>query len=172
MRTKDEIIEWLNTQSWRDAFYKNHCVLGGVDGDTLKFDERLILRAFYWSNSPEGALFWDAIDKAYKSWYYTKVMSWSEFCQKKNIIPCNALDIIPNKAKEELEAFAKLKLLRKYWVNGNKYCPCKIIIQDGNIVLSSNPTHNMSGLSFPDIVMAGEFVSTFKELILKAAPLL
>lgn len=66
MRTKEQILAWLDNQPWKDEFYENY-VKQGVD-DT-RYDEDFILMSFLWSATKQGPKYWDKIDTEYRKWY-------------------------------------------------------------------------------------------------------
>ena len=69
MRTKKEILDYIDSQSWRDKFYKN---IFESEHGTKSFDISLIDLAFYWRNTEEGANFWKEIAEKYRKWYEEK----------------------------------------------------------------------------------------------------
>lgn len=66
MRTKEQILAWLDNQPWKGDFYEN-CVKQGVE-DT-RYDEDFILMSFLWSATKQGSKYWDKIDAEYRKWY-------------------------------------------------------------------------------------------------------
>lgn len=55
---KKEILDYIDSQPWKDKFYKNAFE---SEGDTKSFDDLLIDNAFYRGETKEGAGFWKEI---------------------------------------------------------------------------------------------------------------
>lgn len=166
MRTKKEILDYIDSQPWRDKFYKN---IFESEHGTKSFDNSLIDLAFYWRNTEEGANFWKEIAEKYRKWYNAKehaVTSWEEYCEKSPMTESNyyysSLGVLTNlcsaslgssrdpktgvkiMSKEYCEAFhayMKLVQLKSYWdkdYNYNEYADrYKLVFLGKNITTSS-----------------------------------
>lgn len=77
MKTKEQIIEWLKSQEWYDAFASNLRNFNNCDVkehiDNLGEGERpyLISSAFDWTTTKENAGYWINVDKSFSEWYYS-----------------------------------------------------------------------------------------------------
>lgn len=190
MKTKEQILEWLDKQPWKNEFYENHFKygIGKID-----YNAGFIASAFNWSDT--GLIKnWLAREAEYKEWYNSndKPMSWEEYCKQNPIkaedyfISSDCALLQPDSkegrnfetdanvmSKELCEAFVaymKLIQLRNAWVEEDKAC-YRIIVADNTILFTLAIT-SPSGLSFPTRVMTKEFLNTFKDLLETAKPLL
>lgn len=73
MKTKEQILEWLQSQPWYELFEKNHVADFGNESIECyvnrlnAFQDRIIICAFGWDLRP-GFDFWRGIDKEYRIW--------------------------------------------------------------------------------------------------------
>lgn len=190
MKTKEQILKWLDEQPWANEFYKAAFFDRGFP---IIYDEYFICGAFDWSATKSGARIWKQRDIVFRQWYTSddKPMSWEEYCEQNPIKDDihHYIDIIPllgrgcgdasadihAMSKDLCEAFIaymKLIQLRNAWVKD-----CKN--DDENlyrIVWSPNKGFwcygEWNGLSFPTKAMAEEFINTFKDLLEIAKPLI
>lgn len=198
MKTKEQILEWLNNQPWAIEFYKTVFTLR--PNAKLIYNCRFIASAFSWIDSPEGLAVWAKRDKEFRKWYKSpngKPMSWEEYCEQNpiKVEECyidefcdlsfaSSLKVVPRDVKadanvmskdlcEAFVAYMKLIQLRNAWVKDCNVANCsyKIEASDGAISSSSCACF-MAGLSFPTHEMANEFLDTFKDLLEIAKPLL
>ena len=202
MRTKKEILDYIDSQSWRDKFYKN---IFESEHGTKSFDISLIDLAFYWRNTEEGANFWKEIAEKYRKWYEEKkhaVTSWEEYCEKvpvtnedyyysnrdglmaiihsynKNRDPKTDVNIMPKDLCVAFHAYMKLVQLKSYWdkdYNYDEYVDrYKLVFLGENITTSSilNAGNKLHGFYFPTKEYAEKFYSTFEELFKIAKPIL
>lgn len=158
------------------------------------FNEKLIRSAFDW---PIGDNVWLKREKEYLKWYNSddRPMSWEEYCEQNpldetqywidydsEIIECTGIGIREAKtdvnimSKELCEAFIaymKLIQLRNAWVNNLVECVMSYrIITYSNRIEVRNVGYHAQGLSFPNRIIAREFIDTFKDLLETAKPLL
>lgn len=72
MKTKEQIIEWLKSREWYDAFAKNISPLtveNCVEQFVTEGRSRNILQSsFFWSRTDEGTGFWDNADDEFLQW--------------------------------------------------------------------------------------------------------
>lgn len=67
MKTKEQIIKWLEDQQLKNEFYEN-CVKHKTK-DVI-YNEDFILTAFSWGATRQGCKYWAQINKEYFNWYY------------------------------------------------------------------------------------------------------
>lgn len=192
MKTKEQILEWLDKQPWKGEFYEasffNHEV-------PITYNVNFICVPFDWAKTKSGISVWVKRDTEFRKWYNSndKPMSWAEYCKQNPIkegeyfiaANCAILDLkheprdvnsdINVMSKDLCEAFLaymKLIQLRNAWVKD-----CKN--DDENlyrIVWSPNKGFwcysEWNGLSFPTEAMADKFIETFKDLLEVAKPLI
>ena len=192
MKTKEQILEWLDKQPWKNEFYENH--FKHNIGDRISFNENFIRSSFDW---PIGGGVWIERENEYLRWYNSndRPMSWEEYCEQNPLTDrdwcisgnCGVLSCIPGRmrdagrdanamSKELCKAFLaymKLIQLRNAWVRDYDYMNMyhKVVVcNDAPYVKSVH--HSVSGLSFPDAMMANEFINTFRDLLKTAKPLI
>lgn len=195
MKTKEQILAWLDRQPWKYEFYENHLKYGGRI--PIEYNDKFMESAFTWLKTKQGGKYWDKIDLEYLKWYSStdKPKSWEEYCKKNPIketdcfitdncqilhmptkrarIPDSDVDVMPEEHCEAFVAYMKLFQLRNAWV---KDC------DDVNMnyrIMASNCKINIlyccvpkMGLSFPTQEMADEFADVFKDLLETAKPVL
>lgn len=191
MKSKEQIIDYINGQPWAEKFCKNTF----LSQNRLVYDKNLINKAFNWTFTEEGVDYWNRINTLYSDWFDrdTRPKSWTEFreripkTEEKWVIspfdgrissgPC----LKPSKAscstKETAEAFLaymQLIQLREVWLKYEKYTTLsyKIIYENKHIQIMEAVNLDFSGLSFPTNELAQEFLTTFKDLLEIAKPLL
>ena len=184
MKTKEQILGWLDKQPWKNEFYENsfkHNI-----GDRISFNENFIRSSFDW---PIGGGVWIEREEEYLKWYNSndRPMSWEEYLKKSRPIQDASIKInayIGNNSeflqcgmsKELCEAFIaymKLIQLRNAWVRDCDYMNMyhKVVVcNDAPYVKSVH--HSVNGLSFPYAMLANEFINTFRDLLEVAKPLL
>lgn len=176
MKTKEQILKWLDKQPWKGEFYE--AVFTLRTDLNLDYDEAFISGAFGWGKTEQGRDVWSKRDSAYREWYFSneKPRSWEEYC-KQNPMKEDDCYIGSNgercttMSKDLCKAFLaymKLIQLRNAWVKGSDANYYKIIQSDDNF----DCVWGESGLSFPTSEMANEFLLTFKDLLEIAKPLL
>lgn len=189
MKTKEQILEWLDEQPWANEFYKT-AFLRRIN---LYNDDRFISRAFIWEGTEEGKDVWEKRDEEFREWYDSndKPMSWEEYCDKNPIKDgecyingvCNIVPLLPGGSRdasagihtmpkhlcEAFLAYMKLIQLRNAWVKGFDDNYHKIIRSDDYFDCC---WMGETGLSFPTHEMVNEFIETFKDLLEIAKPLL
>ncbi len=193
MKTKEQILEWLYKQPWKNEFYEEVFLNGSRD--RISYNEDFIISAFCWSSTKSGQTVWGLRHKSYLQWYNSndKPMSWEEYCKQNPIkegerfiaANCAILDLKheprdvnsdANVMSEDLckafIAYMKLIQLRNAWVKDCKNGDENLY----RIVWSPNKGFwcygGWNGLSFPTASMAKEFVETFKDLLEVAKPLI
>lgn len=85
MKTKEQIIDYINSRPWKNAFYEN-AFKGGI---ASSYDEFTIYNSFIWNDTKEGVKFWKEVNKAYTIWFEGEehaVTSWKEYCKKVSVI--------------------------------------------------------------------------------------
>lgn len=185
-KTKEQIIKWLEEQPFKNEFYENCFKHKTKD---VIYNEDFILTAFSWVRTKQGYKYWAQINKEYVNWYYgnRKPMSWDEYCdivkpvlnshiqlavyteKKREFLKCR----MPDKLCEAFAAYAKLMQLRNAWEKNDKALPrmYKILVMGDSIKVYAY-ANTVEGISFSSIVTAKEFMSTFKDLLEVAKPLL
>lgn len=146
MRTKKEILNYIDSQPWGNKFYKyafeSEC-------EIESFDETIIDCAFSWVSTEEGMGFWSKIAKTYRNWYNAKehaVTSWEEYCEKVPVTnneyyyseygillktddyyynakrdPIAGVGFMPKEYCEAFHAYMKLVQLKAYWDKDYNY---------------------------------------------------
>ena len=138
MKTKEQIIDYINSQPWKNAFYEN----AFSSGATPIYDEHIISDLFIWLNTKEGTEFWQKVNDDYKKWFYGEehaVTSWKEYCERAPIIgkhyyysecgnltaiddscyttrdPILDVNVMSKELCEAFHAYMKLVQLKAYW---------------------------------------------------------
>lgn len=194
MKTKEQILKWLDRQPWANEFYKAVFMLR----ETLNFSysNKFIFGAFSWEKTEQGFDVWEKRDEEFCKWYDSndKPMSWEEYCEQNPIkegeyfisTACGIHKHIDGRRELETDvnvmskdlceaflAYMKLIQLRNAWVEGCDAEDCFYkIVAKADVILSGLRTSFMSGLSFPTASMANEFMNTFEDLLEVAKPLL
>lgn len=199
MKTKQEILEWLDRQSWKSEFYEEAFIFG----NEKSYDSSFITNAFDWGFTSQGRDVWRKRNSEFMQWYDSenRPLSWEEYCEQHPITKddwcieygevCEAWDPIlsttPQErdpktcagimSKEYCEAFVaymKLIQLRNAWVKDENLdelpATFKILYQDNK--LSAFRVNSSTGLSFSDALDAADFFNTFIDLLEVAKPLL
>lgn len=186
MKTKEQILAWLDKQSWKHEFYEN-CFKHRVEKDT--YNEDFILTPFNWDSTKQGYEYWDKISTEYRKWYRSnsKPKSWEEYCDMDNPVLKSHIQLtiytekkreylkcgMPDKLCEAFSAYAKLMQLRNAWIKNDEPSPCvhKIIVLGDSVKVATYPD-DVKGLSFSSLATANDFIYTFKDLLEEAKPLL
>lgn len=89
MKTKEQILEWLDTQPWKNEFYEAYFRYGISQPE---YNIALLSAAFDWSATGFVTV-WGDREEAYKKWYRAndKPMSWSEYLNTSHPIKGAAL---------------------------------------------------------------------------------
>ena len=192
MKSKFKIIQYIDSQPWKNEFYENVFKYGS--GEPI-YNDYLISSSFIYKDTPQGQVIWEKRNEEYQKWYNSidKPMSWEEYCEQNPIqegdyfinnysivvpsyIKKRALDTDVNIMSKELcEAFVaymKLIQLRNAWikVKGN-YMSYKITATSDKPLVHC-VSYDAAGISFPDKNTAQQFLDTFKDLLEIAKPLL
>lgn len=198
MKTKEQILEWLDKQPWKNEFYEEFFK---DDNHQLCWNDGLIMNAFNWHNLAHRELTWTPRNKEYIDWYNStdRPMSWEEYCKQtplkegdrfittwSEINELNLAEGCVNRnpkvdanvmSKDYCEAFVaymKLFQLRNAWVKDENLddlsVTYKILYQDGMFNVFKG--HTSTGLSFSNKEEAKEFMETFGNLLKMAKPLL
>lgn len=191
MKTKEQILKWLDKQPWKNEFYEEFFK---DDSKTICYNENFIRYAFDWHNLSHRELTWKPRDEEYRKWYNSndKPMSWEEYCEQNPLdgsecwidVDCEIQDsagvgdrkaatsanIMSKELCEAFVAYMKLIQLRNAWV-GDAKTHYKITIAYGSLFISDVLDFS-TGLSFPTQEMAYEFLNAFKNLLETAKPLL
>lgn len=66
MKTKEQILKWLDKQPWANEFYKEVF----LNRETpITYNEDFIIGAFCWSASKLGPGVWSKRDDEFRNWY-------------------------------------------------------------------------------------------------------
>lgn len=193
MKTKEQILEWLDKQPWKNEFYENRFKYGT---EPIVYDDSFIIGSFIYKRTPQGQSTWENRHAEYQKWYNSidKPMSWEEYCEQNPIqedkyFINNYSIIVPSyikkralytdaniMSKELCEAFVaymKLIQLKNAWIKDyvDSIMDRKIIACNNKVKFTDAGCHTC-GLSFPSKDMAQEFIDTFKDLLEIAKPLL
>ena len=195
MKTKEQILEWLDKQPWKGEFYEEVFVHGSKY--QIVYNEDFIIAAFCWSITESGKTVWRLRNKEYLKWYNEagRPTTWDEYCEQNPIkegeyridrySQCSELDpdvrfansdanVMSEDLCKAFIAYMKLIQLRNAWVkdckNGDEDEYRKIAYTEelGFFVIRLGKT----GLSFPTADMAEECINTFKDLLEVAKPLI
>lgn len=195
MKTKEQILKWLDEQPWANEFYK--AVFTLRTDLNLSYNESFISKAFRWDKTEQGENAWITKDTEFRQWYNSndKPTSWEEYCDKNPITDgaCyiddssivtpisdsrhkdadNDINVMSKDLCKAFLAYMKLIQLRNAWVKDyvDEDCYYKIETKDG-IILKSTYDYFSYGLSFPTVSMIDEFMNTFDDLLEVAKPLL
>ena len=194
MKTKEQILAWLDKQPWKDEFYKAIFLYGNPK---RVYNVNFLISAFNWGETIQGETIWSKRNKEYQKWYNStdKPMSWEEYC-KQNCVQetdwfitdnCQVLPMVRKRVRnhdtdinimskdlcEEFLAYMKLIQLRNAWVKDcdDANMNYRIIASNCKIYIMHCCVSKM-GLSFPTQEMADEFAETFRELLNVAKSLL
>ena len=195
MKTKEQILKWLDKQPWKNEFYEEFFK---DDSKIICYNENFIRYAFDWHNLSHRELTWKPRDEEYRKWYNSndKPMSWEEYCEQNPLdgsecwidVDCEIQDsagvgdrkaatsanIMSKELCEAFVAYMKLIQLRNAWVKNNKesdFERYRICVANGDLIIKSL-YYETTGLSFLSQDMAQEFLDTFKNLLETAKPLL
>ena len=195
MKTKEQILDWLDEQPWKGEFYEEVFLNGSKY--QIFYNEDFIKGAFCWDVTKSGKTVWGLRNKEYLKWYNEagRPTTWEEYCEQNPIkegecrinkySQCSELDpdvrfansdanVMSEDLCKAFIAYMKLIQLRNAWVkdceNGDEDEYLKIVYTEerGLYVVRLGKT----GLSFPTSDMAEEFINTFKDLLEVAKPLI
>lgn len=78
MKTKEQILTWLNNQPWKYEFYEA-AFLSKMAGK-IEYNTNFIAKAFYWAGTTQGKNVWISRETEYLKWYHStdKPHSWEE----------------------------------------------------------------------------------------------
>ena len=188
MKTKEQILEWLDKQPWKGEFYEEVFLYGY--GQQILYNEDFIKNAFRWKVTKAGLNVWEQRNENYLQWYKNAGMptTWEEYCEQNPIKKgecrintySNCAELDPderyantdaNVMSEDLckafIAYMKLIQLRNAWVkdceNGDEDEYLKIVYTEERGFYDVRL--GKTGLSFPTSAMAEEFIKTFKDLL-------
>nr|DAE42626.1 MAG TPA: Putative platelet activating factor [Caudoviricetes sp.] len=194
MKTRKQIIEWLDAQPWKNEFYE--AIVTSNRAGMILYSVNLF-DVFDWSLTKQGVVTWMERNKEYLRWYDStdKPMSWKEYCRQNpakeddwfisgacGVLKCNGkrergttadINIMSKELCEAFLAYMKLIQLRNAWEKDDKALPrmYKILVIGDSITVYAY-ANTVEGISFGSIVTAKEFMSTFKDLLEEAKPLL
>lgn len=200
MKTKEQILKWLDKQPWKGEFYEAAATSNRAS--IISYSEDLLNR-FEWSSTKQGTVTWMGRNEEYLKWYNAKdkPMSWEAYCEQNPITkgdcciedgevcemwnplltpqardPKTCVDVMSEKLCDAFIAYMKLVQLRAAWVQdhgGFDDMYYKIVTLENRTNLYLIKTdYSMNGLSFADRKTAHEFIETFQDLLKTAAPLL
>ena len=195
MKTKEQILEWLDKQPWKGEFYESYFL---SRENRISYDKDFLLNAFNWSYAKPSGIVWAKRNADFIKWYENadNPMSWEEYCRQNPIkagegyidkdSDINSIEgsrdrdedddvnVMPRYLCEAFLAYMKLIQLRNAWVKDCENCDedeyLKIVYtaERGFYDVRLGKT----GLSFPTSSMAEEFINTFKDLLDVAKPLI
>lgn len=199
MKTKEQILRWLDKQPWKCEFYE-----AAVLSDRackISYNANLLIIAFDWSTTKQGSNVWKKRNEEYQKWYNShnnRPQSWEEYCEQNPITkdywcieygevcevfdqrfytteqerdPITCVDVMPKEYCEAFVAYMKLFQLRNAWVKDfGEVLTYRLITIDDQLYIRSMADTN--GLSFPTGKMAEVFMEIFKDLLEVAKPLL
>lgn len=196
MKTKQEILEWLDRQTWKWEFYEAAVLSNRAC--KISYNTNLLILAFDWSITKQGSNVWKRRNEEYLEWYNDKdkPMSWKGYCEQNHVQetdwfiadncriiplvrkrvrdPYTDINVMPQEHCEAFLAYMKLMQLRNAWVKNENLeelpTTYKILYQDGEFDVFRG--HTSTGLSFVSKEDAKEFAETFKDLLETAKPLL
>ena len=195
MKTKEQILEWLDKQPWKGEFYEEVFLNGSKY--QIFYNEDFLIGAFNWGGTKSGKIVWGLRHKNYLQWYNKagRPTTWEEYCRQNPIKKgecrintySNCAELDPderyantdaNVMSEDLckafIAYMKLIQLRNAWVkdceNGDEDEYLKIVYTEERGFYDVRL--GKTGLSFPTSAMAEEFIKTFKDLLEVAKPLI
>ena len=194
MKTKEQILEWLDKQPWKNEFYENYFKIKRFEPE---YNQRFLLGIFSFNESSQGFDVWKSRNEEYQKWYNSnnKPMSWEEYCEQNpltgseyrisllsRIMPQEVranrnyiidVNVMSKELCEAFVAYMKLIQLRNAWVKD-----CTDCVTFARITTIHNSLtimvvgDNTNGLSFYSKDVAQEFIDTFKDLLETAKPLL
>ena len=190
MKTKEQILDWLDEQPWASEFYKTVFTLRV--NLSLSYNESFISNAFDWSATKSGTRIWKQRDIVFRQWYNSndKPMSWKEYCEQNPIKDgegyinrfsrFSKLDAQERYANTDANvmsedlckafiAYMELIQLRNAWVKDSDENPYRIVWSPNKGFWCYG---EWNGLSFPTKAMVDEFIETFKDLLEVAKPLI
>ncbi len=189
MKTKEQILRWLDKQPWKSEFYESAVLSNRVC--KINYNENF-MRRFDWAFTKQGSCVWAKRNIEYLEWYNStnamdKPMSWEEYCDMDNpVLKSHILLTVrtdkkyellrcgmPDELCEAFSAYAKLMQLRNAWIKDENSSPCvhKILLIGDYIQIITYP-NSVKGLSFSSLATANDFVVIFKDLLETAKPLL
>lgn len=195
MKTKEQILGWLDKQPWANEFHRAVFMLR--TDLNLFYNESFISSAFRWDETEEGGDAWSLRDTKFRQWYNSnnKPTSWEEYCKQNPVVEgeyyinkfCDILAVMPGDRDETADinvmsqklckafrAYMQLIQLRNAWVkdgeNGEEDEYRKIVYTAERGFYGARL--GKTGLSFPTLAMAEEFIKTFKALLAIAKPLI
>ena len=195
MKTKEQILAWLDKQPWKDEFYKTIFLYGNPK---RVYNVNFLISAFNWGETIQGETIWSKRNKEYQKWYNStnKPMSWEEYCEQHHVQetdwfiadncriiplvrkrvrnPYTDINVMPKEHCEAFLAYMKLFQLRNAWVkdcDNDVNMNYRIMTSDDKIDILCCYIPKM-GLSFPTQEMAADFKDIFKDLLEVAKPVL
>ena len=194
MKTKEQILKWLDKQPWKGEFYEE--VSLGRLGKISNYNEDFVMNAFCWFGTKSGGGVWAKRHADFLKWYDNadKPMSWEEYCDQNPIsigefyidddgsiqyvmtpplVEYRNANVMSKDLCEAFIAYMKLIQLRNAWVKDcDKTGRCFRILTEKDSIVRKTCIFCTRGLSFPTTAMADEFVETFNDLLEVAKPLI
>ena len=201
MKTKEQILAWLDNQPWKDEFYE-----ATVTQSSLISYSEDFLNCFEWSLTKQDVDTWTERYEQYLKWYNftnatNKPRSWEEYCIQNPITkddwcieygevcevfdqrfytteqerdPITCIDVMPKEYCEAFVAYMKLFQLRNAWVKDENLeeLPTTYKILYQDGKFDIFRGHTSTGLSFAYKEDAEEFAETFRKLLNTAKSLL
>lgn len=202
MKTKTQILEWLEKQPWKSEFYEA-IFLSETNISDIRYDIHFIELVFDWAGTKQGIKSWNERNNEYRKWYDSenKPMSWEEYCEQNPITkddwsieygevfqmlapifaitqqerdPMTCVDVMSKEYCEAFVAYMKLFQLRNAWVKDEHSDDLSVMYK----ILYQDGRFDVfrvraaAGLSFSNKEEAREFMDTFGDLLKTAKPLL
>ena len=201
MKTKEEILAYLEKQPWKGEFYE-----ATVTQSSLIDYSEDFLNCFEWSLTKQDVDTWTERNEEYLKWYNStnatdKPRSWAEYCIQNPITkddwcieygevcevfnprfytteqerdPMTCIDVMSKEYCEAFIAYMKLFQLRNAWVKNENLeeLPTTYKILYQDGGFDVFRGHTSTGLSFVSKEDAKEFAETFRELLNIAKSLL
>ncbi len=151
MKTKEQIIKWLDKQPFCSKFYRNVV----LQVTKLNFDASFIASAFIWMDTLEGSIFWGDVNKDYMSWYASSPLDEYKF----DYTLVKGFPSTVNRSADKLIILNKLFIVRDN-ISGNN--PMHVI-RNCNGTLRVLTSTCSSALSFTSQEDAQHFLDTFRQ---------
>lgn len=78
MKTKEQILRWIDKQPWKCEFYKAAFL---CENQKRVYNANFLISAFHWGETVQEETIWSERNKEYQKWYNTKDRpnSWKEY---------------------------------------------------------------------------------------------
>lgn len=69
MKTKEQMLKWIDAQPWAIEFYREAFLDRALD---FYFSDTLLAGAFSWAKTTQGRDVWQERNKDFQKWYFSK----------------------------------------------------------------------------------------------------